>query len=386
MKKNILKLGILLCSIVLALLLSEILIRKLRPQITFSDANWYSFDCYANDSLLPLTLSKNHTCTMKGWSGEFNTKATINSLGYRGPEFTLSKLNGVKRILVLGDSITFGHGVGDGISYPSVLEQLLQEKGHPNIHVINAAYASGFSPDSYYLYLKSRGLALAPDMVIVGLFVFNDIPDLNETVWEKVDAKGLPEKITSCCRTVSDRRLHFKSQPVKYQFPVLRQSHAFLLLMDILEKRFQLFKPSPAIAPLHNPPPGCIFNPSCVDTFAPEEAKAHLVLQAIGALTRERNIPLLVVLLPFDMQLYPEMKGKYTLSAYPPDDNPDFIQKRLTEYLNKQSIQTLDIFPVFDRERSRGYPFIKLDGHFNALGHHLTAEAIARYLEENKML
>ena len=48
----------------------------------------------------------------------------FNSLGYRESEFT-PKRAGVRRIVVVGDSLTYGHGLPESASYPHQLESLL---------------------------------------------------------------------------------------------------------------------------------------------------------------------------------------------------------------------------------------------------------------------
>lgn len=69
---------------------------------------------------------------------------TINSLGLRGPEVK-EKDPSKFRVLVSGDSFSYGHGVKDDETYPAQLEALLAKEGarHPGddkpIEVLNAA-------------------------------------------------------------------------------------------------------------------------------------------------------------------------------------------------------------------------------------------------------
>lgn len=52
---------------------------------------------------------------------------TINSHGYRGPEFKTEKPEGVTRIVCLGESNTFGLGVPDDAVWPRQLENMLNK-------------------------------------------------------------------------------------------------------------------------------------------------------------------------------------------------------------------------------------------------------------------
>ena len=54
-------------------------------------------------------------------------RCSINSLGFRDRrEYSLEKPPNTFRILVLGDSVTFGHGTLDDTTYPYLLEQQLR--------------------------------------------------------------------------------------------------------------------------------------------------------------------------------------------------------------------------------------------------------------------
>lgn len=374
-------------GLAISIFIGELAVRKLSPQLTFSEAFKYSINCLTNDPLIPVSLPKSYNCRMLHYRGDYDVYAHINSKGLRGEEFSEKSDQIVKRILVLGDSFTFGLGVSDTDTYPYQLERILKEKGM-NVEVINAGYADGFAPDSYYLFLKERGLALSPDIVLVGFFVLNDITDISESIWSETDVYGLPTKIESCCRTADGGVFHNKQIAFKYKYPYLRDSHLFQFVINTLNKRFGLFNEKEWILPKRDVDAnqGCIMNPGCVDRFKEEEEKMHLVMQGIKKLTQDKGIPLLVVLIPPDYQLYPEMSGKYQNRWEPPPGNVDFLQKRIDGFFKQNGIPFLDLYPVFDKERQRGYPYFQFDAHFNALGQRITAEAIAKYFTDNKLL
>src|SRR5690606_341467 len=47
------------------------------------------------------------------------------------------KRHGERRVLVIGDSYTWGYAVAEEEAYPQVAERLLNERGHPDVEVIN---------------------------------------------------------------------------------------------------------------------------------------------------------------------------------------------------------------------------------------------------------
>lgn len=75
------------------------------------------------------------------------------------------------RILVLGDSCTFGLGVNDDQTWPAQLQVKLHERGM-EVEVINAG-VPGFSAFQGKAYLEHEGLALKPDLVTI-CFGIND--------------------------------------------------------------------------------------------------------------------------------------------------------------------------------------------------------------------
>src|SRR5207248_1204367 len=70
-----------------------------------------------------------HAPNQKGWIDD--GFVSINSLGFRGREVAVPKPSGRFRIVVLGDSVTLGWGVGDDETFSSQLEFLLH-KAFPN--------------------------------------------------------------------------------------------------------------------------------------------------------------------------------------------------------------------------------------------------------------
>jgi len=103
----------------------------------------------------------------------FQNEARINALGLRGPDVSARKGAGMKRVLCLGDSRTFGYVVAAEEAYPGVLQRLWREQ-HPasGVEVLNAG-RHGYTSYQGLRYLQTRGIAFQPDVVTVA-FDFND--------------------------------------------------------------------------------------------------------------------------------------------------------------------------------------------------------------------
>ena len=176
-KKNILiGLSLSLVSVFFALLFSEWIIRQVMPQNTLQQAKLVSPKIFKKSQLIPSTLKKKLDTQHIALTREFSSHYTTNSLGYRGREFSVDKPEDTFRILMLGDSITFGRGVDDEQTFAYLLPGLLNGKYQDkNLEVINAGYYDGYSLDSYYVYLINEGLKLEPDLVVLNFFAWNDI-------------------------------------------------------------------------------------------------------------------------------------------------------------------------------------------------------------------
>jgi hypothetical protein len=96
-----------------------------------------------------------------------NIHIKINSLGFRGDEFSRTKLAGTFRIVCLGASTTFSAEASsnDAVWTHRLQEKLRQQYPGRQIEVINAA-VGGYVADDNLRNLRHRVLALDPDLVI----------------------------------------------------------------------------------------------------------------------------------------------------------------------------------------------------------------------------
>jgi len=103
-----------------------------------------------------------------GWE----TRININNHGFRGREYSLNKPAGTFRIVVIGDSITFGNRLAPEENYPAVLESLYQQASK-SVEVLNLGLG-GYDTLQEVATLKDIGLQFDPDLVILG-YCINDI-------------------------------------------------------------------------------------------------------------------------------------------------------------------------------------------------------------------
>jgi len=94
------------------------------------------------------------------------TTATISKIGLREPIPDVPRPDGRQRIMILGDSTFFGHGVADDETLGAQLQDLLQARG-VDVDVINGAIP-GYSTEQSLLLLDDVGWDLQPTLLLVG--------------------------------------------------------------------------------------------------------------------------------------------------------------------------------------------------------------------------
>ncbi|MCM2254408.1 MAG: SGNH/GDSL hydrolase family protein [Vicinamibacteria bacterium] len=103
-------------------------------------------------------------------------RAMANSRGYRDAERAVPAPAGVRRVLSLGDSFAWGHGIEAEDAYPARIERRLRrERAGEAWEVVNLALPGLRSVD-HAQQLRDEGFAYGPELVLLG-YVLNDSED-----------------------------------------------------------------------------------------------------------------------------------------------------------------------------------------------------------------
>lgn len=95
-----------------------------------------------------------------------------NNHGFRDKERNINKKSMTKRILVIGDSITFGRGISNKEDiFTAKLEKLLVSKNY-NVEIINFG-VSGYNTQQEIELYKKNGLKFKPDIILLA-YCLND--------------------------------------------------------------------------------------------------------------------------------------------------------------------------------------------------------------------
>lgn len=91
----------------------------------------------------------------------------INSDGFRDKEYSVSR-NNKYRIIIIGDSLTFGWGVEEKNTFASILEREINKK-YP-VEIINLGAGNYNTEQEVNLFIE-KGLKYKPDKVVVFYFI-----------------------------------------------------------------------------------------------------------------------------------------------------------------------------------------------------------------------
>jgi SGNH hydrolase-like domain, acetyltransferase AlgX len=363
----------------MSLLIMELGLRLWAPQLTLDRAEAFSFPCFAEGQFRWAKLAVNKTCPLRSPVGDFpDTIVKTNSLGLRNPEITEEKPIATKRVLFIGDSYTMGWGVPEEKAYPRLVETQLNTLSLLyKVQAINAGFTAA-GPSGYYLYLKLQGLKLTPDVVVVGLYLGNDIISRRDIEWIKTDTDGLPEIIRSKSSYVDNNgNLRNTTIPIPYRFPILRSSHLFIYLIHSLfghaPTQTEELTSNDFVNALV-----CQYKETCHE-LDQQKAEVMMILIGMKKLIEKSGAKFVVALIPTDFQIHADAWLKYRLPFPLLHKDRELPNKQFAQWLDEAGIDYIDLLPIFMEHESEQMYFVR-DDHWNERGHQIASETISQAL------
>jgi hypothetical protein len=263
----------------------------------------------------------------------------INALGYRDLDRAQPKPAGVRRLLCLGDSFTWGVGVLFDDAWPQRVERTLSRTRGERWEAVNLA-EPGMNAVEEASRLESEGFAYDPDLVVVG-YVLNDSEDENAAE----------------ARRAADWAEERKRTPGRFEALLERSA-----LVRLVRTRIS--------ATIENRRRITDYRSMYEDGYK-GWSEARGALSQMGGMCRAHGVPLLVVIFP--------------LFANPLDARYPFteIHAKVAAASEQAGARVLDLLP---RYRGLDWRLLVVDGaadeHPNELAQRIAAQAIVRVVDE----
>jgi len=319
-------------------------------------------------------------------TGEWvENSARTSSQGIRGPEYG-PKGPDEFRIVLLGDSFTFGHVLTPEENVPNQLAMLLNAAGLPKrVTVINCG-VGGFAPWQERGFLQTRGFGFEPDLVILQVFPANDVPGTLTRAGKRLPVFDMAWEY---------RLLTYQQKarwPQLTAFWLERHCRTYVALTRLLDRpelastflaniRFVNGGTVPRIEPSRAGNPN--LEASRIEMY-PELEEAWRMMEedirGIQADCRERNVDCVAFCHPFPADLLKagvsEEDRRHMGTVY--EQNLDVHRTR--EIFQRAGIPGVDVTGALESHPHRERLHFVYDGHFTAEGARVVANTLAEFL------
>ena len=288
---------------------------------------------------------------------------TLNSLGFKDKEFG-PKEAGTYRILGIGDSFAFGVVPYDD-NYLTLLESFLSENGRP-VEVLNMGIPA-IGPRDYLALLLREGLAFDPDLVLVSFFIGNDLQQSDR------DAVKRPwysySHLFSVLHYLFAVRTGFHGGSMKGKTDYCDDCPSLdrELFFHVQRQRAFIYRRGNERLPV-----------------LVEDAAYYLARMRDAC--RERGIPMVVAILPAEIQMNEQLQAELLREDFPETTEADWAWGQpsppLVSRLEGLGIETIDLYGPFLRESRHQRLYKPQDTHWNIEGNRLAARVLADHLRE----
>ena len=320
------------------------------------------------------------TDSMRGWKNkpnislhytvaEFDTVITHNARGYRSANIEPSRNPCNTRIVILGDSFTYGLGVQDDETFSALLDQ-----NDTTREVLNMG-VKGYGTNQELLTLVYEGLAFDADLYVLAMFG-NDFDDnvISPFARFELDDGALvypkPATEESLAAFVANERRKSEHRTG------LRYSYAYRFFSDRLKLGRWLFRSALGSPPDRTP----VRTP--FDQRDEAWALQEALMVEVARLVTDSGAKILIVVIPLLQQVQPSLRY-----ARAPTDAV-YYHDQILEIAARRRIPTLGLLPALRAAyQTEGKPlYHPHDAHLNARGHRVVAAAIETAIEHRELL
>jgi hypothetical protein len=328
---------------------------------------------------------------------EYATDVSINSLGLRDPERGYAAPAGTLRVLALGDSFVEGYTVDVDQTVTQVLEKTLRAPGCP-VEVLNGGTAA-YSTDQEYLFYLDEGVRYSPSVVL--LFAY-----YNDVLWNTaVNYFGSPKPLL--VPAGDGLSLGNAPVPAPYRGPTppppppppapRMRSAAYDWVKDRLARgaprAFNALAGLGLWPRLGGDEPDDqmrVFKRRQQPAIEAAWERTDAILRALAREAQGRGQRFALVYVPSRMEVS-DRDWELTRLAYDMDERAwdrGLVARRFAEIGAAAPFPVLDLTADLRRADAGalGSTYFVYDGHWNATGHRVAADAVARFLRERGWL
>lgn len=285
----------------------------------------------------------------------------INKLGLRGKTVALEKPPGVKRVLILGDSNTFGYGISEDERFSDLLSSMLPQ----GYEVLNLG-VFGYGTDQEALLFEREGLRFNPDIVVLAVSAGDLSDNMNSVNW----GTNKPYFV------LEGDRLVLRNVPVPHSAPLLRTGARSSPFKGFLYRHSHLYRLALKRLMAAN-----IYVHNSVREMTEPEAlmTTAAIISVADRLCRMSGCQLVVLLISH---------GEWVASLKEHPDRAVGYYPPLKGILAQEGVRVLDPSESFLREPAETGPlFFPNDPvHLTAGGNKVVAESLYRMLAEEGYL
>jgi lysophospholipase L1-like esterase len=340
-------------GLVLAL---ELLLRVFAPQ-SLTGTSLHGEHFSAEDSILGIRYVPGAVWRFR--HPEYRVEYAINAAGFRDarqrPE---RKPAGVTRVLLLGDSFTFGQGVNYGDAWPVVAERLMDRRYPGKLDLVKAG-VQGTDTRSQLILLRRLARRLDVDAVVLG-FLINDV--YTNVPLQVHDLEGGGDSLTSwdTVRSTVFRRVD--------ETPTFH-------LLTFARRLITSFDPAYIGLYLSVPARGDFLRTPLPPLPREKLQVTEELLSQMASFCDSLRVPLLVLSIPQQFQLlYLRNPGR------DPSVDVHLYDRHLEAFASSRGFDWVATLDDFARADTGGVePFYRLDGHLTPAGNALLA---SRFVEQ----
>jgi hypothetical protein len=295
-----------------------------------------------------------------------------NSLGYNDDEFERAKRPGIRRVAAIGDSF-FVAPVPRPQGVIARLEALLAERG-ARAEVYNFGILAS-NIDDYLFVLEQEALSFQPDLVLVGIYVGNDLRISRQKTTFDYHSFALDRAITDIRHRVAALWLQHTgefrdltaapAEQADLELPVSTHER----YLESIRRELAYFRPDGSSA----------VERAWFDSLA--------TLDRIIAVCRAHAVPIAVVVQPSHPQVSRAIREEGARSAGIDPDTLDVTipQRRFTAFLAERGVPALDLLPAFERAARDRDPdgfYLNNDTHWSVAGNEIAARELAGFVAD----